>query len=418
MGFTSCSKDEDEVFGGIYGLVTDAYNSGVQGVSVTLNPSGKKATTGSDGRYEFLDLEPRQYTVQFSKSGYQSNVLSATVYPGDKTTADIVLSEGVNYLKLSKTQLNFTGATNAMSFEVENTGPSNLSWEIPLNCPWIKSVRPATGDLASGRASSISVVIDRTMLNKGINEYALIINSDYGNGVVLVRANSEDKDPGDGDINIREGLVVYYQFDNENGDDSSLNEFRGSFPLGVTFTDDTPSGEGKSIILSGLRNQFFRIPRDLIVSKNSFSISLWVKNLGNGIIFTTKTSGNSTREQYPRLVCSDEGLLLSLNVGHEEAGEKLGVYANTLNEDWHLLTLAVRKIDGYQNESKLYIDGELETTVNSGTVVNVIASEVHIGGNLNGMWKGPQSTMMFDNVRIYNKVLNDKEVKAIYNDER
>ena len=80
----SCAKDEVEVTGSINGIVTDATSKGtpIQGATVTLNPTGLKTTTGSDGRYEFQDLEVGQYTVQILASGYESGTMKVDVVSG------------------------------------------------------------------------------------------------------------------------------------------------------------------------------------------------------------------------------------------------------------------------------------------------------------------------------------------------
>ena len=70
IALCGCAKDEVETRGTIYGIVNDADNGEpVQDGHIALNPGGKTANTGSDGRYEFLDLDPGQYTIQISKSG-------------------------------------------------------------------------------------------------------------------------------------------------------------------------------------------------------------------------------------------------------------------------------------------------------------------------------------------------------------
>ena len=54
---TGCAKDEVDTTGTIYGIVNDADNGEpVSGVYVVLNPRGKTTNTGSDGRFEFLDM--------------------------------------------------------------------------------------------------------------------------------------------------------------------------------------------------------------------------------------------------------------------------------------------------------------------------------------------------------------------------
>lgn len=57
----ACAKDEVETTGSIYGIVNDADNGEpISGAHVTLNPGGKATNTGSDGRYEFLSMDPGQ----------------------------------------------------------------------------------------------------------------------------------------------------------------------------------------------------------------------------------------------------------------------------------------------------------------------------------------------------------------------
>ena len=54
--FWSCKKEEP--YGQIQGIVTNAStNEPIQGVNISLSPTGLSAVTGSDGRYEFNDLE-------------------------------------------------------------------------------------------------------------------------------------------------------------------------------------------------------------------------------------------------------------------------------------------------------------------------------------------------------------------------
>ena len=61
----ACATDIEVFTGNIQGKVTDAVSGEVlQGVSVSITPSGNSKTTGSDGAFEFLDLEPKQYELQ------------------------------------------------------------------------------------------------------------------------------------------------------------------------------------------------------------------------------------------------------------------------------------------------------------------------------------------------------------------
>jgi DNA-binding winged helix-turn-helix (wHTH) protein len=60
---------------------------------VVLSPGGKTKTTGSDGRYEFQDLDAAQYTITVQKNGYQTNRKTVTAVSDEKTEANIPLTK-------------------------------------------------------------------------------------------------------------------------------------------------------------------------------------------------------------------------------------------------------------------------------------------------------------------------------------
>lgn len=78
----SCSEDETILTANISGYVTDYINanSPIAGATVTISTKGISKTTGSDGRYEFTDIEPGTYTLQVAANGYQTTTKQATLY--------------------------------------------------------------------------------------------------------------------------------------------------------------------------------------------------------------------------------------------------------------------------------------------------------------------------------------------------
>lgn len=82
--FASCSPVTYDVFSTITGTVVDEQTKDpINGVSVILSPSGKNSITGSDGYFEFQDLEAGQYTLTVQATGYSTNRKTVTVVPGE-----------------------------------------------------------------------------------------------------------------------------------------------------------------------------------------------------------------------------------------------------------------------------------------------------------------------------------------------
>lgn len=89
---TSCSKDEYESFGSLYGVVTDNNTGDPLGnVTVTLSPSGVSKLTGSNGLFEFEELTPQQYTITVQRTGYQTNRKTISAIVGEKVEANITM---------------------------------------------------------------------------------------------------------------------------------------------------------------------------------------------------------------------------------------------------------------------------------------------------------------------------------------
>ena len=91
--FFSCTKDEYDSFGTLYGVVTDKHTGDpLSNVTVTLSPGGASKLTGSDGMFEFPDLTPQQYTITVQKAGYETNRKTISAVVGEKVQANITMT--------------------------------------------------------------------------------------------------------------------------------------------------------------------------------------------------------------------------------------------------------------------------------------------------------------------------------------
>lgn len=91
--FLSCTKEENDSFGTLYGVVSDVKTgSPLDNVTVTLSPGGTTKLTGSDGLFEYSELTPQQYTITVQKTGYQTNRKTLSAVVGEKTEANITMT--------------------------------------------------------------------------------------------------------------------------------------------------------------------------------------------------------------------------------------------------------------------------------------------------------------------------------------
>ncbi|MDR3246594.1 MAG: carboxypeptidase-like regulatory domain-containing protein [Prevotellaceae bacterium] len=93
---TSCRHEdlEEEKDAILYGVITD-HETGepIANASVVLSPGGKTKTTGTDGSYEFQDLDAAQYTITVQKTGYATNRKTVTAVARGKVEANIPLTK-------------------------------------------------------------------------------------------------------------------------------------------------------------------------------------------------------------------------------------------------------------------------------------------------------------------------------------
>lgn len=439
---TSCTEEEPELYGNVHGYVSDeATGEPIRTASVTINPGGKKTVTGSDGRFEYTTLEAGQYTLQIAKDGYQTNVGNVTVVPGQTAQCDILLRPGDGYLKVNKSEINLGTSNNMAAFEISNSGKIELQWTIKKDCDWISEITPSADNTAPGKRSSVTVKIDRSKLEKGKNySYSIIITSNAGAADVTILAsgggNGEDSDdpdnpdnpdqPGSGE-NVVAGLMAYYTFDNENADDATDNQMNGVLMNNPTFVDNTPNGKGKALFINGTKEQFVNIPHNPFKAKTSYSVSLWLKDFGAGVIFNAVCPSNKTYN-VPGLLADSNGKFEFTTGYYDFYNSYLFSYSFKPLQDsqWHMVTLICTPNEDTYTRSdcikKLYIDGKLIDTTDGNFDEgsnNGKATKIQIGGDGEGAYKNLTfGSMKIDNIRFYDRALSNQEIKAIYDYEK
>lgn len=185
--FATCTEKK-ETTGSINGFVTDA-DSGepLRAVNLTLNPIGLSAVSGSDGRYEFVDLEEGYYTVMATKSGYQTNYKSVLVTGGKTASGDMMLTPSFSQLELNRQQIDFGQNGNVQVFQIFNTGSGGTaSWTITKmsTANWL-TVSPTSGTTAADQHTAVTLTADRSLLTGPASVNLRITNTTNGNELTL-----------------------------------------------------------------------------------------------------------------------------------------------------------------------------------------------------------------------------------------
>ena len=189
----SCAKEAEILTGSIYGEVTDAQTGEpIQGVQISLTPGGVTTTTGSDGAYEFQNLDATQYQLQAKKADYIAETKRVTVVVGKTVNCDMVLKP-MQKLDLSATSLNFGKENSSLSFDIKNKGTSKFNWNISglSNVDWIE-VNPVSGALDGGKSCTVQVSVLRDKLTES-KDLTLIVNADKESVSLKVNVEVEKK---------------------------------------------------------------------------------------------------------------------------------------------------------------------------------------------------------------------------------
>ena len=199
--YQACAPED--LPGSIYGTVVDkATGEPIKSAGVELSPSGLKTVTGSEGQFEFTELDPGKYTLLVTKTGYMDGVShTIEVKPGQQAKGDVQIEQIPPALKVvdenneDLLELHFGDAEAdvARSFNIYNDGAEKLSWEIVKTAVWIDSLSKSNGELAPNGKQAVVVVINRNKLEEGENKTTLQITSSNGSKSLTILATNNRK---------------------------------------------------------------------------------------------------------------------------------------------------------------------------------------------------------------------------------
>lgn len=164
--FISCAKDIVDVNGSIHGVIKD-FNTGalIANCQVSLVPSGKSAITGSDGTFEFGELEPGSYTVSFTKAGYEEASKIVSVTSGETASINITL-KAKSAFSASSNNLDFGDLSTTQEIYFYNNSDETASFSMS-NIPSWASFSQTSGSISAGGNMPLSVSVNRDAVDYG-----------------------------------------------------------------------------------------------------------------------------------------------------------------------------------------------------------------------------------------------------------
>lgn len=436
--FGGCASDEVESsLGGIYGTIRNATTGEpVYNAEIMLSPGNRTAVSGSDGSYEYRNLEPASYSLNVAASGYLYNNRTVTVVAGETTSCDMLLTPETptSGITLSTSSLNFGTTYKELTFEIINTGTSGaVSWTISgVSAAWL-SVSPLSGTTEMGQSSSVKVTIDRSTITENVSTIFMVNAAGGSRSIIVSASKAEGDNGGDNDGNgdnsgggnsggggssndVTNGLYAYYMFEGNtnNAIDGAPNAQAINNP---TYTDGVKGS--KALKFSVADNSYISIP-EAMIDGNAFSVSFWIKGLSDGHLFHVPLANAGRANGY--VLTMKDGLLTFWS-GYNWYYSMYGYYPfthPTINaSQWTMITLTSEQYLSYDPKAvyaRLYIDGEYVDVVALTLDTPDCGTKFVFGGKFDTT---TPPSMTIDNLRIYNsRPLSASEVKAIYNYEK
>lgn len=161
--------------GDVVGMVTNSLNNEpLEGVRVTISSGNESRNTGTDGIYTFDNLEEREYTLQFIKSGFESDNKTISAVAGNIQNGDIGLTP-IAPIKVDPNQIDFGTSLSSEVIRITNETSETLNYEIQAPANWIKPEREQ-GIITGLNSELIRIDVDRGRVNVGEHSGVVAVN--------------------------------------------------------------------------------------------------------------------------------------------------------------------------------------------------------------------------------------------------
>jgi hypothetical protein len=122
-------------------------------------------TSSMSGTYQFSDLMPGQYSLSFTKAGYEEEKLTINVQVGKPATADVLLKAKTSFA-LSQNSYDFSDLEVSKTFYLYNYSDRNCSYEF-RNLPEWLSFDKMTGTVSALGTEAVTAYVDRSKVGEG-----------------------------------------------------------------------------------------------------------------------------------------------------------------------------------------------------------------------------------------------------------
>jgi len=310
-----------------------------------------------------------------------------------------------------------TTSSAIVSGTIKALGDSNVSqhgfcWSSTNVSPVMSDEYNQLGDASdvksfSAKLSGLKPATKYYVRTYAVNSYGTSYSDQVQTFTTSASSDGGNDDWSSEEIVVPQGLMLFYTFDDEKASDLTENELDGSLMNSPSFISETIDGTGKALHLNGVKEQFVSIPYNVLKALSKYSVSLWIKDFSQGIVFSSEGG-----EDIPYLYVRDNQRFMLYNNYYGYYDNYTFAYDCTsiMSSAWH--HIAVSSYDGLMT---LYVDGTKVDAI-SANYSTSNSTKMTIGGlsNLSSSYM----TMKVDNVRFYQRVLSDSEIKEIYNDEK
>jgi hypothetical protein len=456
-------KDSATAPGSIYGSVVDkASQASISGAGVELMPKGLKTVTGYDGTFQFTQIDPGDYNLFVTKTGYKDLKSSTiTVKPGETFKGDVQIEKLPSILRIINSEgqdidsLGF-GAENdvtSRTFSIFNDSPRKITWWIEENCSWITEAismlnHESSGEIEAGRQEPIKVTIDRDALGLGLKSYILNINSDNGSKELLITAGADVGLPSLTTDPVSNLTQYFVTFNGTviNGGTPVYTERGFVYSTNPQPTIDNNLGK----IVSGINGQAsYSANLNELTPNTTYYVSAYAINAvgvayGDHVSFTTPAGiinvtthdvtdiastsvtcgGTLSLENGNTLPVTARGVCWSTNHNpttannHTDDGSGIGSYTSyitnlTINTNYYVRAYATNEVGTFYGEEKTFTTNSGEITVTTNSVTSIGPETAICGGNAtvsneNNLpitakgvcWATTQNPTIFDNHSI------------------